>query len=68
MSAPSPFARYGMRSAALTYLALLLVIPLGMIFYETFKDGLQAPIDAVTSPEGITPSTSPCSASGSPSR
>lgn len=53
MSAPSPFARYGMRFAALTYLAFLLAIPLIMIFYETFKDGLQEPIDAVTSEEGL---------------
>jgi sulfate/thiosulfate transport system permease protein len=53
MSAPSPFARYGMRYAALTYLAFLLVIPLVMIFYETFKDGIQEPIDAVTSTEGL---------------
>ncbi len=52
MSAPSPFARYGMRFLALTYLAFLLAIPLAMIFYETFKDGIQEPIDAVTSPEG----------------
>jgi sulfate/thiosulfate transport system permease protein len=53
MSAPSPFARYGMRYVALTYLGFLLVIPLVMIFYETFKDGLQEPIDAVTSAEGL---------------
>lgn len=53
MSAPSPFARYGMRFAALTYLAFLLAIPLIMIFYETFKDGLQEPIDAITSEEGL---------------
>ena len=53
MSAPSPVARYGMRFAALTYLAFLLAIPLVMIFYETFKDGIQEPIDAVTSEEGL---------------
>ena len=41
MSAPSPFARYGMRFAALTYLAFLLAIPLVMIFYKTFEDGIQ---------------------------
>ena len=53
MSAPSPFARYGMRFLALTYLAFLLAIPLVMIFYETFKDGIQEPLDAVTSEEGL---------------
>ena len=42
MSAPSPFARYGMRWLALTYLAFLLLIPLVMIFFKTFEDGIQA--------------------------
>ena len=42
-----------MRVLALTYLAFLLLIPLVMIFYETFKDGFQEPIDAVTSEEGL---------------
>jgi sulfate transport system permease protein len=46
-------ARYGMRGLALFYLAALLVIPLGMIFVRTFEDGLQGPIDALTSPDGI---------------
>jgi sulfate transport system permease protein len=46
-------ARYGMRGLALTYLALLLAIPLVMIFVKTFEDGLGPPIDAVTSPDGL---------------
>jgi sulfate transport system permease protein len=45
--------RYGMRGLALTYLALLLAIPLVMIFFKTFEDGLGPPIDAVTSPDGL---------------
>jgi sulfate/thiosulfate transport system permease protein len=53
MSGANPVARYGMRGLALFYLAALLVIPLGMIFYRTFEDGLQGPIDALTSPDGI---------------
>jgi sulfate/thiosulfate transport system permease protein len=53
MSAPRPLIRFGMRGVALSYLAALLVIPLGMIFYRTFEDGLQGPIDAITSPDGI---------------
>lgn len=53
MSAVNPVTRYGMRGLALFYLAALLVIPLGMIFYRTFEDGLQGPIDALTSPDGI---------------
>jgi len=42
-----------MRGLALFYLGALLVIPLGMIFFRTFEDGLQGPIDAITSPDGI---------------
>src|SRR5262245_7148436 len=53
MSAPSPFARYGMRSLALAYLALLLALPLVMIFYKTFENGLGPPIDAITSQDGL---------------
>ncbi len=53
MSAPSPFARYGLRVVALGYLAALLVVPLGLVFFRTFEDGLSAPIEAVTSPDGL---------------
>ena len=53
MSAPSPFARYGLRVVALGYLAALLVVPLGMVFFRTFEDGLSAPLEAVTSPDGL---------------
>jgi len=53
MSTPSPLARYGMRILALLYLAALLVIPLGMIFFRTFEDGIGNAVEAVTSPEGI---------------
>ncbi|HEX6586672.1 MAG TPA: sulfate ABC transporter permease subunit CysW [Solirubrobacterales bacterium] len=53
MSEPSPIARYGMRALALTYLALLLAIPLVMIFVKTFEDGLGPPVEAVTSPDGL---------------
>jgi sulfate transport system permease protein len=42
-----------MRTIALVYLALLLVIPLVMIFYKTFENGLSAPLDAITSPDGL---------------
>ena len=53
MSAVNPFARYGMRAVALTYLLLLLAIPLVMIFVKTFEDGLSEPLEAVTSEEGM---------------
>ena len=53
MSAVNPFARYGMRFAALLYLGLLLAIPLVMIFVKTFEDGFSEPLEAVTSEEGL---------------
>jgi sulfate/thiosulfate transport system permease protein len=53
MTEPNRFARYGMRGLALTYLALLLAIPLIMIFIKTFEDGFSEPIDAVTSSDGL---------------
>ena len=46
-------ARYGLRFAALGYLALLLVIPVGMILYRTFEHGIGAAWDAVTTPEAL---------------
>ena len=53
MSAPSPFARYGMRAVALTYLLLLLAIPLAMIFVKTFEEGISDAWGAITSEEGL---------------
>jgi sulfate/thiosulfate transport system permease protein len=53
MSTPSPLARYGMRTLALVYLAALLVVPLGMIFFRMFEDGIGNAVEAVTSPEGL---------------
>jgi sulfate transport system permease protein len=43
--------RYGLRFVALGYLALLLALPVGMVFWRTFEDGVGAAIDAVTTPE-----------------
>jgi len=53
MSAPSPLARYGIRGVALFYLAALLIVPVGMIFFRTFEHGLGPPIDAITSADGL---------------
>ena len=43
----SPIA---LRSIALFYLAALLVVPVGMVFYRAFEDGFAAAWDAVTTP------------------
>jgi sulfate transport system permease protein len=53
MSALSRGSRWGLRGVALTYLALLLLIPLLAVFWRTFEHGLSAPIDAVTSQGGL---------------
>lgn len=53
MSAPRPLVRLGLRAVAIGYLAALLVVPLAMVVFRTFEDGLAGPIDAVTSPDGV---------------
>jgi sulfate/thiosulfate transport system permease protein len=53
MSALSRRSLIGLRSIVLLYLAALLLVPVGMIFYRTFEHGLSQPIDAVTSPDGL---------------
>jgi sulfate/thiosulfate transport system permease protein len=43
-------ARYGLRFAALAYLVLLLVLPIGLVFFRTFENGLEPVWNAVTDP------------------
>src|SRR3954470_8648482 len=52
MSAPSLKTRIGLRSIVLLYLAALIIVPVGMIFFRTFEHGLSQPIEAVTSSDG----------------
>jgi sulfate/thiosulfate transport system permease protein len=49
----NPASRWGLRFLGLGYLTLLLLIPLVMIFYKTFEDGIGPPLDAITSPDGL---------------
>ena len=53
MSALSRGPRWGLRSVALVYLSLLLLIPLCAVFWRTFEHGISEPLDAVTSPDGL---------------
>jgi sulfate transport system permease protein len=53
MSAASRGPRWGLRSVALLYLALLLLIPLIAVFWRTFEHGISEPLDAVTSEDGL---------------
>jgi sulfate transport system permease protein len=48
---PASVARYGLRGVALGYLFALLLIPVIVIFFKAFDDGIQHAIDAVTTPE-----------------
>ena len=43
-------SRIALRSVALGYLALLLVVPVGMVFYRAFEHGIAAAWAAVTTP------------------
>jgi sulfate transport system permease protein len=43
-------SRYALRTIALGYLALLIVLPVAMVFYRAFEKGLGAAWDAVTTP------------------
>src|ERR671933_1501777 len=43
--------RHALRAAALGYLALLLVAPVGLVFYRTFEHGIGAAWHSVTTPE-----------------
>ena len=43
--------RLGLRFAALGYLAVLLVAPVGFVFYRTFEHGIAAAWHSVTTPE-----------------
>ena len=45
--------RIGLRVAALGYLAVLLVVPVGLVFYRTFEPGIGAVYDSVTTPAAI---------------
>jgi sulfate transport system permease protein len=43
-------SRYGLRTVALVYLGLVLVLPIAMVFYRTFDNGLQPVLDALQDP------------------
>src|SRR3954453_7218728 len=45
--------RLSLRAIALGYLAVLLLVPLAMIFYRTFEHGLTAFWEQVSTPAGI---------------
>src|SRR5215208_1324954 len=46
-------ARIGLRVVALGYLAGLLLVPVGIVFYRTFQNGVGSVWDSVTTPAAI---------------
>ena len=46
-------AKIALRSTALGYLALLLVLPLAVVFFNTFSSGLPAVWNALTAPDAL---------------
>ena len=46
-------SRIGLRVAALGYLAILLLLPVGMVFYRAFEHGLAKFFDALTTPDAM---------------
>jgi sulfate/thiosulfate transport system permease protein len=53
MPASRTASRLGLRFFALGYLSMLLLIPVGMIFYRAFEHGAGVAWDAVTTPEAL---------------
>jgi sulfate transport system permease protein len=49
----NPASRWTLRVLGLGYILLLLLIPLGFVFYKTFEHGIAPPLDAITSPDGL---------------
>jgi sulfate transport system permease protein len=45
--------RYVLRFASLAYVGVLLVAPVGLIFYRTFEHGFEPAWDAVTTPDAV---------------
>jgi sulfate transport system permease protein len=46
-------AKYGLRTIALGYLAALLLVPVILIFFKAFEDGIGHAIDSVTQPDAL---------------
>jgi sulfate/thiosulfate transport system permease protein len=53
MTASGNLGRWGLRTFALGYLAVLLLIPFGTIFYRAFEHGLAAAFNSVTTPDAL---------------
>ena len=50
---PGLFVRPALRGLVLVYLSLLLVLPVALVFYRTFENGLAPVIEGITSPAAL---------------
>ena len=46
-------SRFTFRALALGYLLVLVMAPVGLIFYRAFEHGISVPLDAVTTPDAL---------------
>lgn len=53
MSGGKRWRRWPLRTAVLAYLALLVVVPVGTVFYRAFEHGLGAAWHAITAPDAL---------------
>ena len=53
MTVSGVLGKYGLRFAALGYLTVLLMVPVGMIFYRAFENGVGGAWDSVTTPDAL---------------
>ncbi|MET0993169.1 MAG: sulfate ABC transporter, partial [Mycobacterium sp.] len=49
----SPAVRYLLRYLALSYLLVLLVVPVGLILWRTFSPGFGAFLESITTPAAV---------------
>ncbi|MFZ2529663.1 MAG: sulfate ABC transporter permease subunit CysW [Rhodococcus sp. (in: high G+C Gram-positive bacteria)] len=49
----SSFTRISLRTVALGYLFVLLIVPIGMILYRTFENGIMAFVESISTPAAI---------------
>ena len=53
MSRRRKLGKYGLRTFALGYLGILLLVPVSMVFYRAFEDGFGSAWAAVTTPDAL---------------
>lgn len=50
---PNPVGKWAMRLIVLTYLTFLLILPIGLVFWRTFENGIAPVIEALTTEDAL---------------